>query len=521
MFSKISLISFTIAVSASLTHAATPIEIGRMDTGDRVAFVAAPSGGWGMEITGSVTVVQMKPASVEIYHNAQDIRHFAASYKTVHLTPDGAEAIADISDNRHVLFHIDDRWSIKGAVLSLKRKVTVVKSAPGGFYSAIMFNTQSNVGWNNVKFLAPGVIYGDPSNDGDRSPGGVLNDAAHRLMLREDILPAPLFALSFNSGASVSVLDPAPRGNTTLADTKLEKPVLIDTLFQFGAMSAIGLQDGSVAFGFRFPGTVQMYTSNAQASQKPVWIRRYHPIEPGVNHEYAVDFRFGKNESFRDMTRESWRWAWQTLQPAVMPLDIDLVRRTLTDHLEANVATIDGRTGMPFVLSTVTDTLQWNWTMIAMGFVGKDLECADELLRESDRDTSPRGQKMRQTGLAMIDTMIKALPTVPLQASGFDLNTGKPWTGDKAIWLAPYVRNASEDMHTVLMAYRRESAHGHMHPEWLNWVKSYADWLLIQQRADGSFPRRWEAGSDVAAEPSGTASYAPIPLLVLMSKQIA
>ncbi|MES1147021.1 MAG: hypothetical protein ABUL52_01360 [Solimonas sp.] len=521
MLSKISLIGFTIAASASLACAATPIEIGRLNTGSRVAFVTAPSGGWGIKITGPVTLTQMKPAGVEIYRNAQDIRHLAASYKTVHQTADGVEAIADIIDDHNVLFRVDDHWNIHGAVLSLKRKVTVVKSAPGGFYSAIMFNTSSAVGWNDVKFLAPGVIYGDPLHDGDRSPGGTLNDAAHRLMLREDILPAPLFALSFNSGASVSLLDPAPRGNTTLADTKLEKPMLTDARFQFGAMGAMGSKDGSVAFGFRFPGTVQMYTPDAQASQKPAWVRRYHPIEPGIEHQYSVDFRFGKNESFGDVTRESWRWAWQTLQPAVMPLDVDLVRRTLTDHLEAQAATIDGRTGMPFVLSTMTDTLQWNWTMIAMGFVGKDLECADELLRESDSDISPRGQKMRETGLAMIDTMIKALPDVPLQATGFDLATGKPWTGRMAIWLAPYLRNASEGMHTVLVAYRRESAHGHPHPEWLNWVKSYADWLLQQQRADGSFPRRWKTGSNVAAEPSGTASYAPIPLLVLLSEQTA
>lgn len=63
---------------------------------------------------------------------------------------------------------------------------------------------------------------------------------------------------------------------------------------------------------------------------------------------------------------------------------------------------IEGRTAIPFVLNTMSDELQWNWSMVAMGFVGKNIECADELLREGDRDPTERGQKMRQTGVQMV-----------------------------------------------------------------------------------------------------------------------
>ena len=89
---------------------------------------------------------------------------------------------------------------------------------------------------------------------------------------------------------------------------------------------------------------------------------------------------------------------------------------------------------------------QWNWTMSAMGFVGKTIECADQLLRESDRDTTGRGQNMRQVGLSIITSLIKALPTVPLQGTGYDFATGKPWDHQ---WLAPWLRNATEDMRVL------------------------------------------------------------------------
>jgi hypothetical protein len=123
---------------------------------------------------------------------------------------------------------------------------------------------------------------------------------------------------------------------------------------------------------------------------------------------------------------------------------------------------------------------------------------------------------MRETGLAIISSLIQALPTVPLQATGYDLVTGRPWDH---IWLAPWLRNATEDMRVLVQAYQRERSLGRSHPEWFNWVKTYVDWLLLQQREDGSFPRRWKAGTSEVAEPTGTTSYSPVPLLVLMTQE--
>src|SRR5512143_4215557 len=175
------------------------------------------------------------------------------------------------------------------------------------------------------------------------------------------------------------------------------------------------------------------------------------------------------------MTRNILRWAWTTLNPAVTYIDVEQMRRVLIDHLLAQVNTIDGRTAIPFVISSVpTNQVQWNYTMVAMGFVGKNIECADQLLREGDRDKTKRGQKMRQTGLAIISSLLQALPTVPLQTTGYDLATGKPWDH---IWLAPWLRNATEDMRVLVRAYRRERALGRQHPEGFSWVQTYVDWL--------------------------------------------
>ncbi len=506
-----------LAGPALLAQPVARVDLGRLPTGATVSFIRT-GGEWGIQIAGGPAprVFQPKPARLEIFRAEDDIRQIAAGYNSVRRTADGVEARVEIPYGAGAAFHVADQWSLRGSVVSLRREVGVKGNAAGGFYSYVVFTVDPAVGWPDINYLAPGAMYGDPSYNGERSAGGTLNYAARRLVMREDILPAPLFALAFGNGASIAVLNPSPRGDTTVEETTLAKPVITDSRLQFGALGVWEADDGAVEFGFLFPGTTSDWAGGRQAQPARRWIRRYHPIAQGTAHSYNVSFRFGQNESFRDVTRNAWRWAWDTLRPAVNYADIEQVRRVLTDHLVAQAATIEGRTAIPFVLSTVTDQLQWNWTMAAMGFVGKNIECADQLLREADRDMTERGQKMRQTGLAVIQSMIQALPTVPLQATGYDLATGKP---HDHIWLAPWLRNATEDMRVLLRAYRRERAHGRQHPEWFQWVKAYVDWLLVQQREDGSFPRRWKAGSNDIEEPTGTTSYAPVPLLVMMTEE--
>lgn len=498
---------------------ANRVELGRLRTGATITFTRSAGGAWGLEIVGgsTPTIRQPEPAQLEVFRSDTNICELRAGYKSVEKSEEALDARAEIAYGDKVIFRVQDHWTLSGAMVAMRRNVEVIGNAPGGFDSAVVLAMDPSIIWSNVNCLAPGALYGDPTYDGDRSPGGTLNYNARSFVMREDILPAPLFALSFINGSSIAMLDSSPRGDTTEEETKLSKAVMIDQRFQFGALGAWQTNDGPIEFGFRFPGTASLYAGGSNAPAAPTWIRRYHPISHGVAHHYAVSFRFGENESFHDVTRNTWRWAWNTLKPGVTYIDVDEVRRVLIDHLEAQAATIDGRTAIPFAIYTLeTNQLQWNWTMAAMGFVSKNIECADQLLREGDRDDTERGKKMRETGLAIISSMIRAFPTVPLQATGYDLATGKPWDH---IWLAPWLRNATEDMRVLMRAYRRERGLGRQHPEWFNWVKSYVNWLILQQREDGSFPRRWKPGSNEVAEPTGTTSYCPVPLLVIMSEE--
>jgi hypothetical protein len=522
MYTKITIFVLCLTVSGALAQPDDRVDLGSLRTGATVSFVRYTGGDWGIDISGgpAPSLIQRKPVKIEVLAADESIQVFRAGYDTIQHTTSEIKARTEIAYDVNLVFHVLDRWTINDSVVTVSRTVDIAGNAPGGFNSSVVLTIDPAVSWADVNYLAPGVLYDDPTYNGDRSPGGTLNYAARRFLLREDILPAPLFALSFNNGASVAILDPLPRGNSTVEETKLLKDVMTDTRYQFGMMGAWQADDSPIEFGFQFPGTTSIYAFGPDAPEQPRWIRRFHPITRGVVHRYEVCFRFGHNELFREMVRNTWRWAWNTLKPSVTPIDVEQMRRVLIDHLAAQAATIDGRTGIPFAIATFdTSALQWNWTMTAMGFVSKNIECADQLLRESDRDSTKRGQNMRKIGLSIISSMIQALQEVPLLATGYDLATGKPWTGERQEWLAPWLRNATEGMTVLIRAYRREQVLGYQHPEWFSWVKSYVDWLLTQQRDDGSFPRRWKPGSSEVEEPTGTTSYCPVPLLVMMTEE--
>ena len=518
--------------TASTNHA---LVLGTLATGATVSFVKSAANEWGIEISGrnNPHVVQEQPARLEVYSDAQDIRQLTSGYKTVTLTGGVAIGRADLTLSSAVNFRVEDRWSLIGAVVSVHRRLDVKGNGSGGFDSAVMLETKPDVTWPDIDFLAPGQLYGDPTNDGIRAAGGPMNYKDRRLSFREDYLSAPLIALSFRNGTSISVLDPSPRGDTTTAESRAPTgTVLTDQRFLFGALGAHEAQDGGVEFGFWLPGTISDFAGPArrsaadprpEPSELPVraWRRRYNPIKQGFKQDYDVSFRFGRDEQFRDVTRDAYRWAWSTLKPQVTYLDLPLVQRTLIDFLEARIVSVDGRTGIPYLLDARTGEYmdRADAKRAALGFCAKNIEAADQLLEESDHDPSPRGQKMRQSALDIISTFIRVLgPMSPPAGDGFNLYTGKL---EQAVWSIDkqFLRTPSDDMLVLVNAYRREKAEGRDHPEWLHWAQGYADWLLTQQRADGSWPRTWKPGTSDVAQPSGSGSYSPPPLMLALYRE--
>ena len=222
MLSRCILLGLFLAGSNLFAKSAGQIELGHLQTGATVNFTRSSAGEWGLEVIGGTfpAISQPQPARLDVFRAEDDIRQLAAGYTTVQESATGIDARAEVRYDS-VVFHVQDHWSISGSVLSVRRKVDIVGNSTGGFGSAITFTAPPAIGWSDVSYMAPGALYGDPTYNGDRSVGGTLNYAAHHFFMREDLLPAPLFGLSFPNGTSVTVSDPSPRGDSTVDETKL------------------------------------------------------------------------------------------------------------------------------------------------------------------------------------------------------------------------------------------------------------------------------------------------------------
>jgi hypothetical protein len=550
--------ALTLAVAPLHAQQGSAISLGRLSTGAVVNFVKAPSGRWGIDVAGNRTphISQPEPARFEVYTGSSpgpgskdDLHDVTAGYDAVQMTNGTAVAKANIPFGAGVVFHVEDRWSLKGPALSVHRHVEVTGNAAGGFDSAVIFSTAPEVNWADIDFMAPGKLYADPSFDGATSPGGPLHYAAKQLAMRETVLPAPIFALNFKEGHSVTVLDPAPKGGTTVEEAGAPtNTVMIDDKYAFGAFGVYENASG-VAFGYWLPGTINDFQGGSRGSAPaaggassgaapavltpegnlappppvkaaPAWRRRYNPIKQGMVQDYRVSFRFGQSETFPETTRNAYRWAWDTLKPVTNPVDLDYVRRTTIDVLSSQVLTIEGRTGIPYLLDARTGKFRnrSDAKRAAMGFCAKNIEVADEFLKEADREpNTPRSRKLRQQGLDMIATFIRMLPMSPPAGDGFDLFTGQIIPASWSIGQQPLL-TISTDLRSLTLSYEREKKKGIDHPEWLRWISSYADWLLTQQHADGSFPRAWKPGTAEVFNNSPSATYAPIVLFVPLAR---
>ena len=258
MFDKRLIIGIFLAASIVFAQQNNRVELGKLQTGATVSFIRAAEENWGIEIIdgNSFHMMQQKPAQIEVFRSEENVSQFASGYQSVKEEANTVIAHATILCGGEAGFEVEDRWSISGAVLVLDRNVKVTGSIDSaGFYSAVKLLTEPSVKWEEVKYLIPGLLYGEPHTRAN-APGGSLYYNTKHFSIREDYLSAPLLGLSLKDGNWAAVLDLDPNGATTQTETTAPATTpIIDEQIQFGALGAQEVSNGGIEVGFCLPGT--------------------------------------------------------------------------------------------------------------------------------------------------------------------------------------------------------------------------------------------------------------------------
>ena len=515
------------------------VAMGQLPNGAQVRAVRGPEG-WGIavEAPGRASAHQDQLVRAELWDGAE-VKTYACGYDT--LTNEGKTFLgrARLALGGAAL-EVQDRWSVQGGALWLVRNVRVEGAASGGFLTSVALELRTPLTWPDVDAFAPGVLYGWDAPVSPRAIGSVAHYIAgvRAVRVREDRLPAPLFGLALRDGTSLTVLNPAPRGDTTLEDSlDVEGAPLTDARFAFAALGGEE-RDGRMALGLSFPGTEGEVTYLADTpfveGQFGDNVRRhprgrYHPLEDGFEQRYEAAFRFGNFEREGAFRRDAWRWAWSILKPQVVPQDLAAARGALGEVLEASIQKFDNRAGPAhlmdprdgrFVGAAALSAAHGGESAneeaynvhAAMGFTGRAIKTGELLLRSSGL-TNEAATRRREWALAVLETFAR-LPVSPPQAEGLELRSGRLTSGVRSDF---YLRPLAEGGAAMLRAYEGELGRGEAHPHWLAWCASLADWLLTQEESSGGFPRSWRDHTAKIVSDDPRSSLAAVPFLVQLA----
>ena len=415
-------------------------------------------------------------------------------------------------------------------MLSVDRKVSVTGAEENaGFYSAIRLVTDPKTSWADADYLAPGLLYGEPHTRASAPGGSLYYNARHfidprRLSVRAAL--RPLFsrrALGGGHGPCASRRyhrRPRQRRNRqrrsststfSLALWARAKSLKVESSSAFGCPGQRTNSRAGLVLVRARPtprhntGTTSLQSGEGRVLAElqgwvPLWRQRvpawrgarcmalgmavsqsaHHAPGPGrspprvdrssggpragrddrAGIPFVIDSVSGKPGSFRPalLLAQNPRF-FNASPPSAETEEVVKFAQSLGINIDPKAAELD------------------LWPKITMGFCGENIEAAGQILTEADRDPSPRGQRLRKLGLMIIDSFIRLVP-MDSRARCRRIRYSHR-QAQRRTWRARRCSARVRRRHANMVdVYRRESAHGREHPEWLAWAKAYSDWLL-------------------------------------------
>lgn len=501
------------ATAISLSAATAPAAVQPLPLSTRVG--ARPRFGVRVVAMGSDWA---EPSPLGVFLGPGRARARWRAYDEVVAAPNGFAGRATVAISPRTSLFVTDTWRSGDRDVTVEREVTVRGGEEGGFMSALLLARRFAAGWGEVTPFAPGAVYGDSEPVPPLSAASPQSrrGGAGYVLVREDRLAAPMFAVGYPDGIWMGVFHCPGGAQTTVADGDRNAggDDLVDQRFGFASLGGID-RSRRVHLGAFFPGTegpVTYGASGVPLHQYKRWRRRFHPLVGGLEHRYRLVFTWGTAATPARLFTDAWRWAWEALSPEVVPVDDGEVVRVSTSVLAGQVKTNGKLTGVPIEVSAVTGATAPRAPAI-MGFVGANTDAAYVLLRMGASVGGHEGAKYASLGERIMDSFT-LLDFDPPTGEGFDLVSGRLRTYRKIKGRpAVYMRSIADGCAGALKAWAFEAENGNERAPWLAWAQAGADWLVSAQGLDGSLPRAWEAGSGRVLDSSKTASHISVAFL--------
>lgn len=268
--------------------------------------------------------------------------------------------------------------------------------------------------------------------------------------------------------------------------SKPEKKTLNYLYYGFPLRKEIDTVRDGLTIDYVYPGTdgelprTKRYNVDYDYNTKTL-TRTFHPMEEGFSHSFAIAINFGQYDDYYSMMRDAWRTVYDRLREPYFEVDHELQYRNCMESLTKLTKQYGDSWGLPF--SCQLPQLDVSSVSFQFGFVGQQPGIGYQLIRYGDKENRPESY---QKGINIIDFWVRTAmtdigaPNVCYNPTIEDFEPMPFWT-----------RMIADGLENILDAYVYMKKKGEDRPEWLEFCRKAADWLVRIQNEDGSYYRAY------------------------------
>lgn len=228
------------------------------------------------------------------------------------------------------------------------------------------------------------------------------------------------------------------------------------------------------------------------------------------SRSYNLHFEANKTDSFAAAVEATTKAAIERANPPLLRADLSRVYRAEMELFNTVIQPYNGTVSVPFQIGFPNGEIKD--TSMQMGLVGMAIPCAALLLRDGlerkDHSAIERATKV-------VDFWTEQAPN----PSGVPKNWADFPAPDQVTFrnYPTHLRVASDGMQGALRAWDSARKNGIDKPQWLQFARSFGDFLVAQQQADGSWVGSWNFDG-TPNQPFTNATTHPLAFLVDLSK---
>ena len=423
------------------------------------------------------------PVTLEVNGNTM-----AGYYSNVEQINNQLICIARLKTKQGTQFQVTDIFSPeKENCFTLNRNVEILtpKKEDEYFNSYFGWNISKETDLSAFEFFVPGIWY----KNNDYLPERALAaDYTHNYFyFREDRLPLPVVsAREKDSGVAFTLMHVNACPKSFYGENGLNR--IVDEQMQFGSLGFVRTDDLSVQFVFPGIEGERTYTGRAPGNAR-VFSYRSHPVKENLDHAYQLVFGSTGSERFSSFVETIWKQAWDKYSPPVHKMDVKDAYKASIEVLDYYIENLNGAPGWPFAVYLPNGLARaYNYQM---GFIGFQISNAYFLLRYGLEN---KNEDYIRRATEVLDFWVEDSMT----EFGFPKTWTDAYVDRKNTWrdYNTYMRSMAGGMEGMMPAWSLMKRNGIDKPEWLNYCKTYADWLVKHMEQDGSFFIRykWEDG---------------------------